>query len=63
VVADGVVVGDREEVEAVARREQREFGHGQLAVGVHGVGVQVTGEPAPPRPGRQVPGRGPVADG
>ncbi len=47
VVADGVVVGDGQEVQALGAGQDRELGHGQGAVGVHGVGVQLPGPPAP----------------
>ena len=50
VVADRVVVGDREEVEALPDREPGQLGHGHGAVRVHGVRMQVTRQPAPSGP-------------
>ena len=60
VVADRVVVGDREEVQAASGRQGGQFGDGQHTVRVHGVRVQVTGQPALPLPGWQGPARRPV---
>ena len=68
VVADRVVVGDRDEVQAASGREGGQFGDGQRAIGVHGVRVQVTGQPAVAAAGRAEPGaaagpRAPAASG
>ena len=49
VVADRVVVSDRQEVQAPASGEPGQLGHGHHAVGVDGVGVQVAGQPAAAR--------------
>ncbi len=59
VMADGVVVGDGEELQASFDRQHGQLGDGQHAVGVHGVGVQVTWPPAQARAGRQHPSRRP----
>ena len=60
VVADRVVVGDREEVQPAPGREHGQFGDGQRAIGVHRVRVQVTGQPLLSGIGRQVPPRWPL---
>ncbi len=63
VVADRVVVGDGEKIEPAPYRELGQLGDGQLAVRVHGVRVQVAGQPAAAHPGRQDPARRPVPRG
>ena len=60
VVADRVVIGDGQKVEPAPGREGGQLRHGQRAVRVHGVRVQVTGQPAVSRPGRKNPARRPV---
>ena len=54
VVADRVVVGDGEKVEAAASRERRQLDDLQATVGVHGVAVEVAGQPLVAGGGRQV---------
>jgi hypothetical protein len=53
VVAHRVVVGDGQEVQAVGRRQRGQFVDAQRAVGVRGVRMQVTGQPAQPVGARQ----------
>jgi hypothetical protein len=60
VVADRVVVGDGDEVEPASGRQRGQLGHGQRAVRVYGVRVQVAGQPAVAGAGRQDPARRPV---
>ncbi len=61
-VAGRVVVGHGEEVKAALDREPGQLGHGQHAVGVHRVRVQVAGQPAHPAGGGQVARAKPVGD-
>ena len=60
VMADRVVVGDGQEVQAPAGREPGQLGHGHHPVGVDRVGVQVAGQPLAPGGGRQHPPGRPV---
>ncbi len=55
VVADGVVVGDRHEIEAGAHAAGGQLADALGAVGVHRVGVEVAGVPAQAGRGGQVP--------
>jgi len=59
-VADGVVVGDGEEVQTALDAQAGELGNGELAVGVHGVGVEVPGPPGQPIDRRQLSPRAPL---
>jgi hypothetical protein len=54
-MADGVVVSNRDVVKPALDRQGGQFRHGQRAVGVDGVCVQIPGQPAP------VVGRGQIA--
>ena len=62
VMADGVVVGHGQVVEPLGGGEAGQLGHRQVTVGVHGVGVQVPGQPAVPGPGGQLAAGRPLAE-
>ena len=60
VLADRVVIGDSQEVQAALGGQRGQFRYGQPSVGVHGVRVQVARQPLPAGTGRQVPLRRPL---
>ncbi len=57
VVADRVVIGDGEEVQAAVHREPGQLADGERAIGMHRVRVQIARPPPPSAAGREVPAR------